>query len=80
MANGTCDNLLLLTYLQSVLFILLPNGFRYVQASLYNSYFKALYEFGNTIIPAESGELASGLSGEGRMAEPSTILSFLKLI
>jgi hypothetical protein len=46
------------------------NGFRYVQASLYNSYFKALYEFGNTIIPAESGELASGLSG-GRMAEPS---------
>jgi phosphopantothenoylcysteine decarboxylase/phosphopantothenate--cysteine ligase len=25
--------------------------------------FKALYEFGNTIIPAESGELASGLSG-----------------
>jgi phosphopantothenoylcysteine decarboxylase/phosphopantothenate--cysteine ligase len=42
--------------------------------------FKALHEFGNTIIPAESGELASGLSGEGRMAEPSTILSFLKLI
>jgi phosphopantothenoylcysteine decarboxylase/phosphopantothenate--cysteine ligase len=31
-----------------------------------------------TIIPAESGELASGLSGEGRMAEPSTILSFLE--
>jgi phosphopantothenoylcysteine decarboxylase/phosphopantothenate--cysteine ligase len=30
---------------------------------LYNSYFKALHEFGNTIIPAESGELASGLSG-----------------
>jgi phosphopantothenoylcysteine decarboxylase/phosphopantothenate--cysteine ligase len=26
--------------------------------------FKALHEFGNTIIPAESGELASGLSGE----------------
>jgi phosphopantothenoylcysteine decarboxylase/phosphopantothenate--cysteine ligase len=40
--------------------------------------FKALHEFGNTIIPAESGELASGLSGEGRMAEPSTILSFLE--
>jgi phosphopantothenoylcysteine decarboxylase/phosphopantothenate--cysteine ligase len=37
--------------------------------------FKALHEFGNTIIPAESGELASGLR-EGRMAEPSTILSF----
>jgi phosphopantothenoylcysteine decarboxylase/phosphopantothenate--cysteine ligase len=56
------------------------NGFRYVQASSTIATFKALYEFGNTIIPAESGELASGLSGEGRMAEPSTILSFLKLI
>jgi hypothetical protein len=43
---------------------LLRNGFRYVQASLYNSYFKALYEFGNTIIPAESGELASGSEKE----------------
>jgi phosphopantothenoylcysteine decarboxylase/phosphopantothenate--cysteine ligase len=52
------------------------NGFRYVQASSTIATFKALHEFGNTIIPAESGELASGLSGEGRMAEPSTILSF----
>jgi phosphopantothenoylcysteine decarboxylase/phosphopantothenate--cysteine ligase len=65
MANGTCDNLLLATYhLQSVLFILLRNGFRYVQASPTIATFKALHEFGNTIIPAESGELASGLSGE----------------
>jgi phosphopantothenoylcysteine decarboxylase/phosphopantothenate--cysteine ligase len=40
--------------------------------------FKALKDFGNTIIPAESGELASGLSGEGRMAEPSTIIRFLE--
>jgi phosphopantothenoylcysteine decarboxylase/phosphopantothenate--cysteine ligase len=37
--------------------------------------FKALNEFGNTIIPAESGELASGL-WEGRMAEPSIFLVF----
>ena len=34
--------------------------------------------FGNKIIPAESGELASGLFGEGRMAEPETIIQFLK--
>jgi phosphopantothenoylcysteine decarboxylase/phosphopantothenate--cysteine ligase len=34
-------------------------------------------QFGNTIIPAESGELASVSSGEGRMAEQLTILSFL---
>ena len=32
----------------------------------------------NIIIPAESGELASGLSGEGRMAEPENILAFLE--
>jgi phosphopantothenoylcysteine decarboxylase/phosphopantothenate--cysteine ligase len=40
--------------------------------------FKALKQFGNTIIPAESGELASGLSGEGRMAEPENIIAFLE--
>jgi phosphopantothenoylcysteine decarboxylase/phosphopantothenate--cysteine ligase len=66
MATTTC-NLLLATYLSAKcpVYFAPRNGFRYVQASLYNSYFKALYEFGNTIIPAESGELASGLSGEG---------------
>jgi phosphopantothenoylcysteine decarboxylase/phosphopantothenate--cysteine ligase len=37
-----------------------------------------LEHYGNTIIPAESGELASGLSGEGRMAEPEFIVSFLE--
>jgi len=42
------------------------------------SSFEALKRFGNTIIPAESGELASGLSGEGRMAEPENIISFLE--
>jgi phosphopantothenoylcysteine decarboxylase/phosphopantothenate--cysteine ligase len=35
-----------------------------------------VFQFGNTIIP-ESGELASGLSGEGRMAEPENIVAFL---
>jgi phosphopantothenoylcysteine decarboxylase/phosphopantothenate--cysteine ligase len=42
------------------------------------SSFKALHQFGNIIIPAESGELASGLSGEGRMAEPENIVAFLE--
>jgi phosphopantothenoylcysteine decarboxylase/phosphopantothenate--cysteine ligase len=40
--------------------------------------FESLKKFGNTIIPAESGELASGLSGEGRMAEPENIVAFLE--
>ena len=39
---------------------------------------KKLREFGNIMIPAEKGELASGLVGEGRMAEPKNILALLK--
>jgi phosphopantothenoylcysteine decarboxylase/phosphopantothenate--cysteine ligase len=39
--------------------------------------FEALKSFGNIMIPATSGELASGLHGEGRMAEPEAILQFL---
>jgi len=40
--------------------------------------FHKLQLFGNQMIPAEKGELASGLSGEGRMAEPETILEFIE--
>jgi phosphopantothenoylcysteine decarboxylase/phosphopantothenate--cysteine ligase len=40
--------------------------------------FDLLKKFGNIIIPAEIGELASGLSGEGRMAEPENIITFLE--
>jgi phosphopantothenoylcysteine decarboxylase/phosphopantothenate--cysteine ligase len=40
--------------------------------------FNCLKQFGNTIIPAESGELASGLSGEGRMWRTENILAFLE--
>jgi phosphopantothenoylcysteine decarboxylase/phosphopantothenate--cysteine ligase len=36
-----------------------------------------LQSFGNILIPPGSGELASGLHGEGRMAEPEAILAFL---
>ncbi len=37
-----------------------------------------LNSFGNTIIPATKGELASGLVGEGRMAEPEDIIAFIE--
>jgi phosphopantothenoylcysteine decarboxylase/phosphopantothenate--cysteine ligase len=40
--------------------------------------FNLLKSFGNIIIPATSGELASGLVGEGRMAEPEDILDFIE--
>lgn len=80
MANGTCDNLLVATYLSAkcpVYFAPAMDLDMYRHPSTLAS-FKALENFGNIIIPAESGELASGLSGEGRMAEPENIVAFLE--
>ena len=80
MASGTCDNLLLATYLSAkcpVYFAPAMDLDMYKHPTTLAN-FKALHEFGNTIIPAESGELASGLSGEGRMAEPENILAFIE--
>ncbi len=39
---------------------------------------RRLESFGDHVIPAESGELASGLVGEGRLAEPETIVQTLE--
>jgi len=80
MANGNCDNLLIATYLSAkcpVYFAPAMDLDMYKHPSTLAS-FKALGNFGNIIIPAESGELASGLSGEGRMAEPENIVAFLE--
>lgn len=80
MANGACDNLLIATYLSAkcpVYFAPAMDLDMYIHPSTLES-FNTLKLFGNTIIPAESGELASGLSGEGRMAEPEHIVAFLE--
>ena len=80
MANGNCDNLLIATYLSAkcpVYFAPAMDLDMYKHPSTLSS-FSLLQEFGNIIIPAESGELASGLSGEGRMAEPENIISFIE--
>ncbi|HAH54327.1 MAG TPA: bifunctional phosphopantothenoylcysteine decarboxylase/phosphopantothenate--cysteine ligase CoaBC [Flavobacterium sp.] len=80
MANGICDNLLIATYLSAkcpVYFAPAMDLDMYIHPSTLES-FHQLKLFGNTIIPAESGELASGLSGEGRMAEPENIVAFLE--
>ncbi|WP_026715029.1 bifunctional phosphopantothenoylcysteine decarboxylase/phosphopantothenate--cysteine ligase CoaBC [Flavobacterium daejeonense] len=80
MANGTCDNLLIATYLSAkcpVYFAPAMDLDMYKHPSTIAS-FQALEQFGNIMIPAESGELASGLSGEGRMAEPENIIDFLE--
>ena len=80
MASGTCDNLLMATYLSAkcpVYYAPAMDLDMYKHPSTLEN-FKKLQEFGNTMIPAESGELASGLSGEGRLAEPENIVSFLE--
>ena len=80
MVNGNCDNLLIATYLSAkcpVYFAPAMDLDMYKHPSTIAS-FQALKNFGNTIIPAESGELASGLSGEGRMAEPENVIAFLE--
>ncbi|MDX1774795.1 bifunctional phosphopantothenoylcysteine decarboxylase/phosphopantothenate--cysteine ligase CoaBC [Oceanihabitans sediminis] len=80
MANGVCDNLLLATYLSAkcpVYFAPAMDLDMYKHPSTKASFDK-LKSFGNTIIPATSGELASGLVGEGRMAEPEDIVSFIE--
>ena len=64
MVNGNCDNLLIATYLSAkcpVYFAPAMDLDMYKHPSIIAS-FKALKAFGNTIIPAENGELASGLS------------------
>jgi phosphopantothenoylcysteine decarboxylase / phosphopantothenate---cysteine ligase len=81
MAGGLCDNLLLATYLSATCPVVVAPAMDEdmwlhpsTQANL-----EKLKGFGNRIIPVEKGELASGLYGEGRMAEPDQIISFLEM-
>ncbi len=80
MASGNSDNLLLATYLSAkcpVYFAPAMDLDIYKQPPTIYS-FEILKGFGNIMIPAESGELASGLIGEGRMAEPENIIEFIE--
>ncbi|MAW30563.1 MAG: bifunctional phosphopantothenoylcysteine decarboxylase/phosphopantothenate--cysteine ligase CoaBC [Flavobacteriales bacterium] len=76
MVKGECDNLLLAIYLSAkcpVYFAPAMDLDMYKHQSTINNISK-LREFGNRLIPSKFGELASGLVGEGRMAEPSEII------
>ncbi|WP_417941986.1 bifunctional phosphopantothenoylcysteine decarboxylase/phosphopantothenate--cysteine ligase CoaBC [Flavobacterium sp. RS13.1] len=80
MVTGNSDNLLIATYLSAkcpVYFAPAMDLDMYKHPSTLSS-FNTLKQFGNVMIPAENGELASGLSGEGRMAEPENIIAFLE--
>jgi phosphopantothenoylcysteine decarboxylase / phosphopantothenate---cysteine ligase len=76
MASGICDNLLLTSYLSSRCPVMIAPAmdldmFRH-PATLRNM--EILLSRGNIIVEPASGELASGLSGKGRMEEPENIL------
>jgi len=80
MANGLCDNLLTAVYLSAkcpVLFAPAMDLDMWKHESTQENIAK-LQSFGNLMIAPGSGELASGLHGEGRMAEPEEIVSFLE--
>ncbi len=82
MANGICDNLLLAVYLSakcSVYYAPAMDLDMYKHPSTIQTFDK-LNSFGNIQIPAAFGELASGLVGQGRMAEPEDIVSFIEMI
>ncbi len=79
MASGLCDNILMATYLsaRSKCIVAPAMDLDMYQHPTVKQNLETLKTNGNLIIPAESGELASGLSGEGRMAEPENIVTFL---
>jgi phosphopantothenoylcysteine decarboxylase/phosphopantothenate--cysteine ligase len=79
MASGQCDNLLLAVYLSAtcpvVIAPAMDEDMWHHPATKIN--LQKVESFGNKIIPVEKGELASGLFGDGRMAEPEQIIQHL---
>ncbi|HUH34352.1 MAG TPA: bifunctional phosphopantothenoylcysteine decarboxylase/phosphopantothenate--cysteine ligase CoaBC [Moheibacter sp.] len=80
MADGAADNLVMATYLSAKcpVYIAPAMDLDMYQHPSTKENLEKLTRFGHHIIPAESGELASGLQGEGRMAEPENIVTFLE--
>lgn len=80
MANGVADNLLITTYLSAKCPVMLAPAMdldMYLHPATQKN-LETLKSFGNIIIEPASGELASGLIGKGRMAEPEEIVVYLK--
>ncbi|MDB5221411.1 MAG: coaBC [Chitinophagaceae bacterium] len=80
MANGLCDNLLLAVYLSATCPVIVAPA---MDEDMWHhpstqSNINKIQSFGNNIMPVENGELASGLYGDGRMAEPEQILQYVR--
>jgi len=80
MAHGACDNLLLATYLSAkcaVMFAPAMDLDMWLHPSTQENVHRLL-NFGNILIAPGKGELASGLIGEGRLAEPEEMLQHIQ--
>ena len=80
MASGVCDNMLMTVYLSATCkkYIAPAMDAEMWSHSTTKSNIKALKQQGCFIIPPASGELASGITGEGRMEEPENILEIIR--
>jgi len=80
MANGNCDNMLLATYLSAKcpVFFAPAMDLDMWKHKAVKRNIDYLLSYGNILIPVEHGELASGLVGDGRMAEPEHIIGHLR--
>jgi phosphopantothenoylcysteine decarboxylase / phosphopantothenate---cysteine ligase len=79
MAQGACDNILLATYLSArcpVVYAPAMDLDMWAHPATRRN-IELLHSYGHTMIPVEHGELASGLYGDGRMAEPEQIVAML---
>lgn len=80
MVHGICDNLVIATYLSAKcpVFIAPAMDLDMYQHPSTRQNLELAEDYGHFIIPAETGELASGLTGQGRMAEPETIATTIE--
>lgn len=79
MATGQCDNLLMAIYLSATCPVVVAPAMdedMWHHATTKKN-LETIAGFGNHLIPVENGELASGLIGDGRMAEPESIIKWL---
>ena len=80
LANGICDNIVVATYLSArcPVFFAPAMDLDMWQHPATQANVQKLLNYGDSLIPVEHGELASGLVGKGRMAEPESILRHLE--
>ncbi|MES2455378.1 MAG: bifunctional phosphopantothenoylcysteine decarboxylase/phosphopantothenate--cysteine ligase CoaBC [Bacteroidota bacterium] len=82
MANGLCDNLLSAVYLSAKcpVFVAPAMDLDMWKHESTQQNIQQITSYGNTVIQPNSGELASGLFGQGRMSEPEEIINFIETL